>query len=79
LTYVLDGHPLAHLGESEADVLYRSGQIVGVEIYRSAEAPAEFRLPGLIGEQSHAGDARGAACATIVLWTKANLLSVQGQ
>jgi len=77
VTYVVDGHPLPHLGDGEVDVLYRAGQIVGVEIYNSADAPAEFRLPSIAGEQSHGGDARGAGCATVVLWTKANLLSLQ--
>ena len=79
LLYVVDGHPIAHLGESEVDALYRAGQIVGVEIYSGASAPSEFRVPGLTSEQLHGRDVRGAECATVVLWTKAHLLTDQGQ
>jgi hypothetical protein len=79
LSYVVDGHPIAHLGESEVDALYRAGQIVGVEIYGGASAPSEFRVPGLSSEQLHGRDVRGAQCATVVLWTKTHLLTDQGQ
>ncbi len=79
LTYVVDGHPVAHLGESDVDALYQAGQIVGVEIYSGADAPSEFRVPGLTSEQIHDHDVRNARCATVVLWTKAHLLTDQGQ
>ncbi len=79
LTYVVDGHPLARLGESDVDALYRGGQVVGVEIYSERDTPAEFRVPGLTNEQLQGREVRGAECATVVLWTKTHLLTDQGQ
>ncbi len=79
LMYVVDGHPFAHIGDGEVDALFRAGQIVGIEIYNGASVPSEFRMPGFTSEQSHGVDAHGAGCPTIVVWTRAHLVTDQGQ
>jgi len=65
-----------HLSDADLDGLYRAGQLVGIEIYSAATVPSEFRTPGIMSDRAHGLDARGGSeCATVVLWTKAHLLT----